>query len=324
MKKMIAAVVCVRVDIIRKVKRLLLTVACHLLSFVGMAQTPVSQTCYTADPASLVYEDRFYIFVGRDEAAEDGGWFDMREWRIYSSDDMVNWTDHGARLRPTDFEWSDGDAWASQCIHHNGKFYWYVSANHKEKGGKAIGVAVSDHPLGPYTAPRGTALITTDMTPNQGDFDDIDPSVFVDDDGQAYLYWGNGKCKYVKLNDDLISFSDSIHYVDVPLFGEAPWLHKHNGVYYLSYSHGLPSTIEYSTSTSPTGPWTHRGRILDPVENCGTSHQAISQFKDRWYLVYHNGALPKGGNHRRSVCVEEFVYNADGSIPNLTTSTEKR
>ncbi|MCA5004628.1 glycoside hydrolase family 43 protein [Sphingobacterium bovistauri] len=285
------------------------------------AQNPIIQTKFTADPASLVYDGRFYVFAGRDEASEAGKWFNMKEWRIFSSADMVNWTDHGPRLKALDFSWANADAWASQCIEHNGKFYWYVSVNHKEIKGKAIGVAVSDNVLGPYVDVRGSAIITNDMTPNGGDFDDIDPSVYVDEDGQAYLFWGNGKCKYVKLNADMISFSGEIMDVAVPKFGEAPWIHKRNGIYYLSYSSSLPSTIEYCTSKSIHGPWEYKGRLLETVENCATSHQAISLFKDRWYFVYHNGKLETGGNHRRSVCIEELKYNEDGTISKLTSSS---
>lgn len=298
-----------------------------LLLLVGLlsnsnAQNPIVQTNYTADVASLVYKDRFYIYVGRDQASPNGRWFSMREWRIYSSADMVNWTDHGAKLKINDFKWASGDAWASQCIYHKGKFYWYVSVSHKEKGGKAIGVAVSDSPTGPFVDAKGSAIITTDMTPNQGDFDDIDPTVFVDDDGQAYMYWGNGKCKYVKLNDDMVSFSGEIQYANVPKFGEAPWLQKINGKYYLSYSSNLPSTIEYCTGNSPIGPWDYQGRILNPVENCQTSHQAISEFKGKWYFVYHNGTLPGGNSFHRSVCIEEFALSPEGKIPLLTSTKE--
>lgn len=307
---------------IQKNRFLLLTILFFTIVFDMFSQNPIVQTNYTADPGSLAYKDKFYIYAGRDEAASNGKWFKMREWRVYSSSDMVNWTDHGPRLKPLDFKWSNGDAWASQCVEKNGKFYWYVSASHKEKGGKAIGVAVSDSPTGPFVDARGSAIITTDMTPGKGDFDDIDPTVFIDDDGQAYLYWGNGKCKYVKLNDDMISFSGSIQHIDVPKFGEAPWLHKNNGVYYLSYSSSLPSTIEYCTSSSPTGPWVYQNRILEKVKNCATSHQAITNFKGKWYLVYHNGTLEGGGEFRRSVCVEEFKLNSDGSIPLITPTQE--
>jgi arabinoxylan arabinofuranohydrolase len=286
------------------------------------AQNPIIQTNYTADVASLVYKGRCYLYVGRDQASPTGRWFNMREWRVYSSADMVNWTDHGTCMKATDFSWASGDAWASQCIYHKGKFYWYVSVNHKDKGGKAIGVAIGDSPTGPFVDAKNSAIITTDMTPNQGDFDDIDPTVFVDDDGQAYMYWGNGKCKYVKLNEDMISFSGGIQYADIPKFGEAPWLQKINGKYYLSYSSGSPSTIEYCTGKSPTGPWTYQGRILNIIENCPTSHQAITAFKGRWFFVYHNGILPGGNGFRRSVCMEEFALGSDGTIPLIKTSKD--
>lgn len=111
-------------------------IALVLLLLVGIlsnsqAQNPIVQTNYTADAASLVHNNRFYIYAGRDQAAPNGNWFSMREWRIYSSADMVNWTDHGPKLKVTDFKWASGDAWASQCIYHKGKFYWYVSVSKK-------------------------------------------------------------------------------------------------------------------------------------------------------------------------------------------------
>lgn len=298
-----------------------------LLLLIGFFQpsravNPIIQTCYTADAACLVYKDTFFLNVGRDQASPTGGWFSMKEWRVYSSVDMVNWTDRGACLKTTDFSWSSGDAWASQCVRSDGKYYWYVSTSHKEKGGKAIGVAVGDSPTGPFKDAIGAALITTDMTPGKGAFDDIDPTVFVDDDGQAYLYWGNGTCKFVKLNPDKISFSGEIVYPNVPRFGEAPWLQKINDLYYLSYSSNSPSTIEYCTAPSPTGPWTYRGRILNVVENCPTSHQAIAEFKGHWYFIYHDGSLPGGNGFHRSVRMEEFTLGADGSIPLLNSTRE--
>jgi arabinoxylan arabinofuranohydrolase len=300
-----------------------------LLSFLGIgllgslhAQNPIIQTNYTADAASLVHNDRFYIYAGRDEASPTGGWYYMREWRIYSSDDMVNWTDHGPKLRPTDFSWASGDAWASECIYHKGKFYWYITAHHKELKTKAIGVAVSDSPTGPFVVASEKPLITSAMSVSKGGFSEIDPTVFVDDDGQAYLYWGNGVCKYVKLNEDMISFSGEIQEVKLAKYGEAPWLQKINNTYYLSYSSNSPSTIEYATGPSATGPWEYKNRILEIVENCVTSHQAISEFKGKWYLVYHNGTLPEGGSFRRSVCIDEFSFNPDGSIPMIKPTKE--
>jgi hypothetical protein len=276
---------------------------------------------YTADPAALVYEDTMYIYTGHDEAEIGGGWFVMRDWHVFSSTDMINWTDHGTCLSVDTFSWANADAWAGECVYRDGKFYWYVSVNHGTIGGKAIGVAVGNSPTGPFSDARGSALITTDMTPGGGDFDDIDPTVFIDDNGQAYLYWGNGSCKYVILNPDMISFSGSITAVDIPNFGEAPWIHKRNGIYYLSYTSGLPSTIEYATGSSAAGPWSHRGRLNDVVENCGTNHQAIVQFREEWYFIYHNGALPDGGDHRRSVCIDYLYHNSDNTIQKVVQTT---
>lgn len=306
-----------------KYKRLILWFTVLFVSFGEVyAQNPIIQTNYTADAAALVHNGRFYIYAGRDEASITGRWYHMGEWRIYSSDDMVNWTDHGPKLRPTDFSWASGDAWASQCIFRNGKFYWYISAHHKELKTKAIGVAVSDSPTGPFVVASEKPLITSAMSSSRGGFSEIDPTVFVDDDGQAYMYWGNGVCKYVKLNKDMISFSGEINEVKIPRYGEAPWLQKINESYYLSYSSNSPSTIEYVTGPTATGPWEYKNRILEIVENCVTSHQAIREFKGKWYLVYHNGILPEGGSFRRSVCIDEFSFNPDGSIPMIKPTKE--
>jgi hypothetical protein len=251
---------------------------------------------FTADPAALVHNDTMYLYTGHDEASETGTWYKMLDWHVFTSGDMVNWKDHGACLSLNTFSWASGDAWAGHCIERNGVFYWYVSVSHRQKGEKAISVAKSDHPTRPFKDARGTALITTDMTPTTGGygFDDIAPAVFIDDDGQAYLYWGNGSLKYVKLNDDMISFSGSVTYVTIANFWEAPWLYKRNSVYYLSYASQTPSTIEYATGPSPTGPWTLKGTVNKKVENCVTNHQAILPFRNQWYMVYHNGAAPGG------------------------------
>lgn len=161
---------------------------------------PIIQTNYTADPAPMVYNDRVYLYTSHDE---DGStWFTMNDWKCYSSSDMVNWTDHGSVLHFNEFRWARGDAWAGQCVERNGKFYFYVPIN-KKNGGMAVGVAVSDSPLGPFKDPLGHPLVETGTG-------DIDPTVFIDDDGQAYLYWGNPYLWYVKLNEDMISYDQEV------------------------------------------------------------------------------------------------------------------
>ena len=160
----------------------------------AQADNPIVQTIYTADPAPLVYNGRVYLYTGHDE---DGSTtFNMQEWRVWSSDDMANWTDHGSPMNLDTFSWARSDAWAGQAIERGGKFYWYVPVINDATGGSAIGVAVSDSPTGPFRDALGHPLIVSS---------EIDPSVFIDTDGQAYLYWGNPNLWYVKLNADMIS-----------------------------------------------------------------------------------------------------------------------
>lgn len=300
------------------------TVACVRLS----AQNPIVQTLYTADPAPMVYNDRLYVYTTHDE---DGStWFTMDEWRVYSTNDMVNWTDHGAVLHYTDFEWGRSDAWAPQCIERDGKFYLYVPLTSKTEGG-AIGVAVGDTPLGPFYDPLGKPLV-------RSGHGDIDPSVFIDDDGQAYLYWGNPNLYYVKLNENMISYEGEI--VRVPmteesfakrddesqrntLYEEGPWLYKRNKLYYLFWPGGpLPEHIGYSTSNSPTGPWKYGGTVMPAQGGAFTNHPGVVDFRGKTYFFYHNGALPGGGGFTRSICVQELPFNADGSISPMDMKAE--
>jgi beta-xylosidase len=209
--------------------------------FTCFAENPIIQHMYTADPAALVYNGRVYIYTGHDEAAEGGDSFVMRDWHVFSSSDMVNWTDHGAALRVSDFSWASADAWAGHCVYRDGKFYWYVPMSHRTINGFSIGVAVSDSPTGPFQDARGSALITNNMTTDIDiTWDDIDPAVFIDDDGQAYLYWGNTNCRYIRLQNNMIETNGSIVTVNLPGYTEGPWLHKRNGTYYLTYAANFP------------------------------------------------------------------------------------
>ncbi|MFA5328070.1 MAG: glycoside hydrolase family 43 protein [Prolixibacteraceae bacterium] len=292
-----------------------------------LAQNPIIQTYYTADPAPMVHNGTVYVYTSHDEDVTVRNFFTMNDWRCYSSTDMVNWTDHGAVLSYKDFEWSRGDAWAGQCIYRNGKFYYYLPVNQKN-GGNAIGVAVSDSPTGPFKDAIGKPLLTG--------YGYIDPTVFIDDDGQAYLYWGNPNLWHVKLNDDMVSYDQEYDIKKEDLkdenFGyrskkidnrtaayeEGPWMYKRNSLYYLFYpAGGVPEHLAYSTSKSVTGPWRYGDTIMHVIQKGGafTNHPGVIDFKGKTYLFYHNGALPGGGGFKRSVCIEPLVFNADGSIP---------
>ncbi|GAA4263303.1 family 43 glycosylhydrolase [Dactylosporangium darangshiense] len=300
--------------------------AAALLPAVARADNPIVQTIYTADPAPLVYNGRVYLYTGHDEDGSTN--YTMREWRVWSSADMVNWTDHGSPLSLASFSWASTNAWAGQAVYRNGKFYWYVPMTNRATGRMAIGVAVSTSPTGPFSDALGHPLVETG---------EIDPTVFIDDDGQAYLYWGNPNLWYVKLNADMISYSGSPAQIPLTtagfgtrtgnasrptLFEEGPWVYKRNGLYYNVFAARCCSEyIAYSTAPAPTGPWTFRGTVMPSQGASFTNHPGIVDFNGGSYFFYHNGALPGGSGYTRSVAVEKFSYNADGTIPTINMTT---
>ncbi|OJX92517.1 MAG: carbohydrate-binding protein [Paludibacter sp. 47-17] len=276
-------------------------------------QRPMIQTKYTADPAPLVYNDTVFLYVSHDE--DDAIGFKMLDWLLYTSTDMVNWQERGAVASLKDFKWArqDNGAWAVQCIERNGKFYLYCPMH-----GGGIGVLVADSPYGPFKDPLGKALITGENV-----WHDIDPTPFIDDDGQAYLYWGNPHLFYVKLNEDMISYSGEI--VKEPTkptnYQEGPWVWKRNGMYYLAYaSTCCPEGIGYAMSASPVGPWEYKGMIVDASEKSRGNHPGIIEYKGKSYCFGHSSDLIKRETtkfyERRSVDMDEMEYNADGTIRN--------
>ncbi|PWG81300.1 family 43 glycosylhydrolase [Pararcticibacter amylolyticus] len=450
------------------IKKIPALVLLFFTGFAGLmdakAQNPIVQTRYTADPAPMVYKDTLFLYTSHDE--DNSTWFVMKDWHVYSTTDMVNWVDRGSPLSLGTFKWAEKDAWASQCIERNGKFYWYICANDKDSHGMAIGVAVSDSPAGPFKDALGKPLVS-------GGWGFIDPTVFIDDDGQAYLYWGNPHLYYVKLNSDMVSYEEGTGVVKVPLteegfklrihnahntfewaesidglashvvkskagdkyywyvsateknsnrkvigvavgdraigpfsdvlgkpfiteycdganinptviwdeakqawltwgasdlwytklnsdmissaagFGpekipdgrkewfrnqingtvnstekrfttyeEGPWVYKRNQRYYLFYpAGGVPEHLAYSTSESLSNPdWKYGDTVMAIIKKGGafTNHPGVVDYKGKTYLFYHNGALPGGGGFNRSVCVDELLFNDDGSVREVT------
>jgi hypothetical protein len=299
----------------------------------SMGKNPLFTDQFTADPGVLVHDCTFYIQCGHDEAAPGQNGFVLREWFVLSSRDMVSWTKTVA-LRLSDFAWADANAWAGQMVTKNGKFYWYVPVNQKGTG-MAIGVAIADSPTGPFRDAIGRALVddASEMAnfgytqPSQTVFT-IDPTVFVDDDGQAYLHYGGfSRMVVAKLGADMISIDGKMQEVTPSGFFEAPYLLKRGGKYYEIYAAGSnPATIDYATSTSPMGPWTRVGRILDALpaaagQDAPTSHPAVAELAGQWYLVYHLSNGPNGGGtYRREVAIDKLTFNADGTIQKVTPS----
>ena len=279
---------------------------------LARADNPIVQTSYTADPAPMVYQGTLYLYTSHDDDVTVNNFYTMNDWRLYSTTDMVNWTDLGTPASLKTFSWSTDSAWAPQGVPRNGKYYLYVPINNNT--GAKIGVAVSNSVAGPFTDPLGKALAASGSS-------NIDPTVFIDDDGQAYMYWGNGTLRYVKLNSDMISTSGSITNVSLTGFTEGPWFYKRGSLYYMVFAAGSSNEkISWATSSSPTGPWTVKGDIMGSGSTY-TNHPGVIDYQGHSYFFYHDSALPGGNNYKRSVCVEEFTYGADGSIPKVSMTT---
>jgi hypothetical protein len=292
---------------------------------------PIFRDTFTADPSPLVVGDTLYVYVGHDKA-EEGQMFNIVEWLCYSTKDMKTWTPHGSVMKPTDFTWATGEAWASQAIERDGKFYLYTTVQHGAPHvGKAIGVAVASHPLGPFKDARGTALVHDATTPSPYGWNDIDPAVFIDDDGTAWLAWGNPVLYLARLKANMIEFDGPIEKISLPNYTEGPWITKRGELYYLTYPslahQGFSERMCYATAPAVTGPWTYRGFLTGPAENSYTIHPGIVEFKGQSYLFYHNATLTlpdgrTGALGRRSVCVEYLFYNDDGSLQPVVQTLE--
>ena len=295
---------------------------CNQSLEVPYSGNPLFETPFTADPSVLVHNDTLYLFTGSDEQEEGVDGFLMRRWYVFSTADMVNWTNHGAVLSVDDFEWGSHNAFAGHAVENHGKFWWYVPIIHQDPAvriheGFAMGVAVADHPIGPYHDPTGRPIVA-DTTANSIVLN-IDPAVFVDDDGQVYFFWGSwGRVRVAKLHENMTELAGPVE--DIPgltNFFEAPFVHKRGDIYYMSYAAGYPSRIEYATSKNINGPWEYQGVINDEIPNSPTNHQAIVHFKGNDYFFYHTAGLPNGGPYRRSVCVDKLEYDENGLIKKI-------
>ena len=322
-----------------KIFKAILVCTAWLTAAGVQAQNPVICDRYTPDPAPYVHGDTLYLFVDHDEDETENGYFTMKDWLLYSTVDMVNWTYRGTPLTGETFKtWAKttNDCWASQCIERNGKWYWYVTATVANGGYPAIGVAVADSPAGPYVDKIKKPLVKG--------WGKIDPTVMIDDDGQAYLYYGNGNFGlwYTKLAKSMTAISGGekeINIKDESAFGpfkgydennnpksnleEATWLYKRNGKYYLEYAAGgVPEHWAYSTADKPTGPWTYQGKVMGQADNSFTIHGGSVEYKGHHYMFYHNGKLPNGGGYKRATCIEEFTRNEDGTIPYINFTSK--
>ncbi|BCM88248.1 xylosidase/arabinosidase [Abditibacteriota bacterium] len=265
----------------------------------------------TADPNIAVFGDTYYIYPTTDGTE---GWA-ATSFSVWSSKDLVNWKNGGVILDlPRDLTWAKSRAWAPTIAHKGDKYYFYFCADAN------IGVGVADQPEGPFHDALGKPLLARGAHRGQM----IDPMVFIDDDGAAYLYFGQGHCYVVKLNDDMISFDPAqVQDITPPGYNEGSFLIKRQGTYYLMWSEfdtrDPRYSVAYATSKSPLGPF------VKPANNPilkqsgavkGAGHHSVVQIpgRDEWVIAYHRFIIPDGNGYNRETCLSPMRFDAEGNI----------
>lgn len=292
-----------------------------LISNVCTAQNPLIRDQFTADPSARVFGDKVYVFPSHDILATKGkgrkDWFCMEDYHVFSSSDLTNWTDHGMIVQQNKVPWVKPDSysmWAPDCIERNGKYYFYFPSIPKDtikyKKGFTVGVAIADKPEGPYIP---------EANPIKG-VSGIDPNVFIDKDGQAYLYWSGGNIFAAKLKENMTELDSEVKILEnLPGKGlkEGPYMFERNGIYYLTYPHveNKIERLEYAIGDNPLGPFKVAGVIMDEsTTGCWTNHHSIIQFKKEWYLFYHHNDFSPEFDKARSIRADYLHFNPDGSI----------
>ena len=284
---------------------------------------PIIKHKFSCDPTALVYQNSVYLITGHDEAPVGTEDYVMNHWLCFSSADMKTWTEHPVPFRAKDFLWAKGDAYASKLVERNSMFYFYAAVSPANGREKAIGVAVSSHPAGPYLDAKGSALITHEMLPEtDNEKANLDPTVLIDDNGEAYIFWGSKKCYYAKLKDNMIELDGEIKTLNLPQFEEGAHLYKRNEWYYLAYGYGMPEKVAYAMSRHIEGPWAFKGILNELAGNCETNRPCTLDFEGKSYFIYHNGGLKNGGSHRRSVCIDYLYYNDDHTLKRVIMTSE--
>jgi beta-xylosidase len=297
------------------------------ITSVGLAQNPISfgSNIRTADPSAHVWNDgKIYVYTSHDEECQEDFW--MKDWYVFSSEDLINWTNHGPILSVDNLSWADNYAWAPDCAYKNGKYYFCFPAGtgfkdrvNPEKSTKwmGIGIAESDSPTGPFVDKIGAPLWTVPYA--------NDPCLFVDDNGQAYVYFHGGDDYLVaEMADDMRSIKGDFYKMDMGDYEpkmEGPWVFKRNGKYYFTMPENNRE-LSYYMSDSPKGPWKYKGVFMER-EGENNNHHSIVEYNGEWILFYHRWLdIASGCGKQRHVCAEYISFNADGTIPMVKRSEE--
>ena len=294
------------------------------------AQNPIIRDQFSADPTARVFNNKVYVYPSHDIVPPEGqrqDWFCMEDYHVFSSENLTDWTDHGVIVTQNKVPWVRPDSysmWAPDCVERNGKYYFYFPSAPKAGMGFGVGVAIAESPEGPFVC---------EPEPIKG-INGIDPCVLLASDGNAYIFWGNGRC--AKLKDNMKELADDTPKEKVKwgerefeMYGvnclkglpsrqaEGPFVFEYNGNYYLTYPYVRENTevLGYAMSKNPMGPYEYKGLIMAEHENgCWTNHHSIIYYKGQWYLFYHHNDFSPRDDKRRSVCIEKLYFNADGTI----------
>ncbi len=289
----------------------------------SFAQNPIVRNQFSADPSARVFNGRVYVFPSHDIPAPPNknlrkDWFCMGDYHVFSSENLIDWIDHGVIVSQYQVPWVDTNTfsmWAPDCVQKNGKYYFYFPSvsNIPDSAGRrmfTIGVAIAEKPEGPYIP---------QPEPIKG-VRGIDPNVFIDKDGQAYLYWSLRNIFVARLKENMLELdSEPMVIENLPEKGlkEGPWVFERNGIYYLTFPHVENKTerLEYAMGNNPMGPFKMAGVIMDELPTgCWTNHHSIIEFKGQWYLFYHNNDYSPHFDKNRSVRIDSLFFNEDGTI----------
>jgi hypothetical protein len=288
-----------------------------LISTFSWSQNPVVRDQFSADPTARIFNGKVYLFPSHDIPAPASfprkDWFCMADYHVFSSSNLTDWTDHGVIVSQEKVDWVNPTSfsmWAPDCIERNGKYYFYFPANIKTGRGFGIGVAIADNPEGPYV-PEKEPIANV-----RG----IDPCVFIDKDGQAYIYYSLNRIFAAKLKENMVELaSEPVVLGDLPTEGlvEGPFFFERNGLYYLTYPHveNKIERLEYAIGDNPLGPFKVTGVIMDETPmGTWTNHHSLVQYNSQWYLFYHQSAYSPKFDKNRSVCIDSLFFNEDGTI----------
>ena len=311
-------------------KSILSTLVLCLAASAAQAQNPIIRDQFTADPTARVFNNKVYLYPSHDilpPAGQRQDWFCMEDYHVFSSENLTDWTDHGVIVTQNKVPWVRPDSysmWAPDCVERNGKYYFYFPSAPKDGRGFGVGVAIADRPEGPFVC---------EPEPIKG-INGIDPCVLQASDGNAYIFWGAGRCAKLKPNmkelaDDTPKEKVKWGNREFEMLGvnclkdlpnrqaEGPFAFEANGWYYLTYPYVRENTevLGYAMSKNPMGPYEYKGLIMPEHENgCWTNHHSIVNYKGQWYLFYHQNAFSPRDDKRRSVQIDKLYFNADGTI----------